>query len=207
LALLAFLGAVAVAVLELMEMGEPGQTAEMKTASIGKHSSKIVAVAAAVLQILSIFITVVGYLSNSSLAYVVGSSLTMVTMGVATAAIISEIEDGNTEAANTRNSRAPSTCTAGYAPSLCVGQTMLHLVHTSPAPEETESVPGCLRAVLHCTCFAGYAYMGAVYFFLGFLSGSFSLLSAIRAEVREGPRKGTRKGERNRGRESEREHL
>ena len=49
--------------------------------------------------------------------------------------------------------------------------------------------------------------MGAVYFFLGFLSGSFSLLSAIRAEVREGPRKGTRKGERNRGIESEREHL
>jgi hypothetical protein len=45
--------------------------------------------------------------------------------------------------------------------------------------------------------------MGAVYFFLGFLSGSFSLLSAIRAEVGGGRKEGRREGEKKR----EREHL
>jgi hypothetical protein len=94
-----------------------------------------VAVAAAVLQLLSIFITVLGFCSNSSssMAYVMGSSLTMVTMGVATAAIVSEIEDGNTEAANTRNSRAPSTYTG--------------VLTRHPCPGRQSTCQGCLQAV------------------------------------------------------------
>jgi hypothetical protein len=109
---------------ELLEAGQAGSEIEI----VG--SSKLVAIAAAALQFVSILATSAGFCWNSSLAYIAGAVLTIVNTSVATAAIISEIADGNTAAANNR-----------------------------------------------------YAALGAVYFFLGFLSGAVSLLATVRAEV------------------------
>ena len=66
--------------MELLEAGQAGSEIEI----VG--SSKLVAIAAAALQFVSILATSAGFCWNSSLAYIAGAVLTIVNTSVATAA-------------------------------------------------------------------------------------------------------------------------